>query len=118
MQNIQLFRFSVILLPYKVLRDLTEKKDLNIDYTIYQCNCFATVESNVLLSHTQYEGSTLYMLISCTPDKDICNFTLGKKSYLTHAILPRLSHEGYIYIHWLYWNSRTWSSSYVIVMLR
>ena len=26
-----------------------------------------------------------------------------KKSYLTHAILPRLSREGYI--HWLYWNS-------------
>ena len=28
-----------------------------------------------------------------------------RKSYLTHAILPRLSREGYI--HWLYWNSRT-----------
>ena len=28
-----------------------------------------------------------------------------KKSYLTHAILPRLSCEGYI--HWLYWNSCT-----------
>ena len=34
------------------------------------------------------------------------------KSYLSHAILPRLSREGYI--HWLYWNSRTWSSSDVI----
>ena len=32
--------------------------------------------------------------------------------YLSYqAILPRLSREGYI--HWLYWNSRTWSSSYV-----
>ena len=28
-----------------------------------------------------------------------------KKSYLTHAILHRLSRDGYI--HWLYWNSRT-----------
>ena len=32
-----------------------------------------------------------------------------RKSYLTHAILPRLSPEGYI--HLLYWNSRTLSSS-------
>ena len=38
-----------------------------------------------------------------------------RKSYLTHAILPRLSREGYLY--WLYWNSCTWSSSEVIVML-
>ena len=38
---------------------------------------------------------------------------LDRKSYLTHAILPRLSREGYI--HWLYWNSRTLSSSDVIV---
>ena len=38
-----------------------------------------------------------------------------RKSYLTHAILPRLSREGYI--HWLYWNSRILSSSDVIVML-
>ena len=30
------------------------------------------------------------------------------------AILPRLSYEGYI--HWLYWNSRTWSSSGVFVI--
>ena len=37
-------------------------------------------------------------------------------SYLTQAILPRLSCEGYI--HWLYWNSHTWSSSDVIVMLK
>ena len=28
-----------------------------------------------------------------------------RNSDLTHTILPRLSHEGYI--HWLYWNSRT-----------
>ena len=39
-----------------------------------------------------------------------------RKSYLTQAILPRLSREGYI--HWLYWNSRTWLSSDVIVMLK
>ena len=39
-----------------------------------------------------------------------------RKSYLTHAILPRLSREGYI--HWLYWTSRTLSSSDVIVMLK
>ena len=38
-----------------------------------------------------------------------------RKSYLTHAILPRLTRDGYI--HWLYWNSRTLSSSDVIVML-
>ena len=38
-----------------------------------------------------------------------------RKSYLTNAILLRLSREGYI--HWLYWNSRTWSSSDVIVIL-
>ena len=39
-----------------------------------------------------------------------------RKPYLTQAILPRLSREGYIY--WLYWNSSTWSSSDVIVMLK
>ena len=38
------------------------------------------------------------------------------KSYLTHAILPRLSGEGYI--HWLYWNSRRLLSSDIIVMLK
>ena len=38
-----------------------------------------------------------------------------RKSYLAHTILHRLSREGYI--HWLYWNSRTLSSSDVIVML-
>ena len=38
------------------------------------------------------------------------------KFYLTHAILPRLSGEGFI--HLLYWNSRTLSSSDVIVMLK
>ena len=37
-----------------------------------------------------------------------------RKSYLTQAILPRLSGEGYI--HWLYLNSLTLSSSDVIVM--
>ena len=39
-----------------------------------------------------------------------------RKSHLTHAILPRLSCEGYI--HWLYWNSRTCLSSDVIAMLK
>ena len=39
-----------------------------------------------------------------------------RKSYLTHAILPRVSREGFI--HWLYWNSRTLSSSDVIVMFK
>ena len=39
-----------------------------------------------------------------------------RKSYLTHAILPRLSPEGFI--HWLYWNTRTLSSSDVIVMFK
>ena len=39
-----------------------------------------------------------------------------RKSYLTHAILPRLSPEGFI--HWLYWNSRTSSSSDDIVMFK
>ena len=39
-----------------------------------------------------------------------------RKSYLTHAILPRLSCEGYI--HWLYWNSHTLSPTDVIVMLK
>ena len=39
-----------------------------------------------------------------------------RKSYLTQAILPRLSREGYT--HWLHWNSRTWSSSEDIVMLK
>ena len=38
------------------------------------------------------------------------------KSYLTQAILPRLSREGYI--HLLYWNSHTWSSSDIIVMFK
>ena len=37
-----------------------------------------------------------------------------RKSYLTHAILPRLSRE--CFTHWLYWNSHTWSSSDVIVV--
>ena len=39
-----------------------------------------------------------------------------RKSYLTHANLPRLSREGFI--HWLYCNSRTLSSSDVIVMFK
>ena len=39
-----------------------------------------------------------------------------RKYYPTHAILPRLSSEGYI--HRLYWNSRTWSSCDIIVMLK
>ena len=39
-----------------------------------------------------------------------------RKSYLTHAVLPRLSREGYI--HCLYRNSRTLSSSDVIVVLK
>ena len=36
--------------------------------------------------------------------------------YLTNAILPRLSREGYV--HLLYWNTCTLSSSDVIVMLK
>ena len=39
-----------------------------------------------------------------------------RKSYLSHVIIPRLSHEGYT--HWLYWNSCTLSSSDIIVMLK
>ena len=39
-----------------------------------------------------------------------------RKSHLTHVILPRLSREGYI--HWLYLNSRTWSSNDDIDMLK
>ena len=39
-----------------------------------------------------------------------------RKSYLTHAILPRLSHEGFILL--LYLNSRTLSSSDVIVIFK
>ena len=39
-----------------------------------------------------------------------------RKSYFNQAILLRLSREGYI--HLLYWNSRTWSSSDVIGMLK
>ena len=35
---------------------------------------------------------------------------------LTYVILPRLSCEDSV--HWLYWNSRTWSSSDVIVILK
>ena len=31
--------------------------------------------------------------IFCTPDTDIWDLTLDRKSYLTHVILPRLSHE-------------------------
>ena len=42
-------------------------------------------------------------------------FSWDRNSYLTQAILPRLSREGFI--HWLYWNSRIWSSNDVIVML-
>ena len=36
-----------------------------------------------------------------------------RKSYLTHAILPRLSSEGFI--HWLYWILCIWSSNDVII---
>ena len=39
-----------------------------------------------------------------------------RKSYLSHAILPSLSCEGSV--RRLCWNSRTWSSSDVIVMLK
>ena len=42
--------------------------------------------------------------------------TWDRKSYLTHAILPRLSREGYI--HWLHWNLRTLLSKDAIVMLK
>ena len=46
--------------------------------------------------------------------KDLSDILLWyRKSYLTHAILPRLSHEGFI--NWLFCNSRTLSSSDVIV---
>ena len=54
--------------------------------------------------------------LSCTPDKDIWYFTLGLKILFYHAILPRLLREGYI--HWLYWNSLSWFSSDIIVMLK
>ena len=33
---------------------------------------------------------------------------------IENLIFSRLSHEGYI--HWLYWNSRSWSSGDVIIM--
>ena len=39
-----------------------------------------------------------------------------RKSYLTHAILPRLPREGFI--HLLYWYSHTLSSGDVIVMFK
>ena len=38
-----------------------------------------------------------------------------RKTYLSHGILPRLSREGSVTL--LFWNSCTWSSSDVIVML-
>ena len=38
-----------------------------------------------------------------------------RRSYLTYVILPTLSHEA---VHWLYRNSRAWSSSDAIVMLK
>ena len=44
------------------------------------------------------------------------NLAWDRKSYLTHAILPRLSHEAVV--HWLYWNSRIWSSSDIILMFK
>ena len=39
-----------------------------------------------------------------------------RKPYLSQAILLRLSREGFI--HWLYWNSRTWSPSDAVVMFK
>ena len=53
--------------------------------------------------------------ISCTSDKDAI-LPWDRKSFLTQAISPRLSREGFI--HWLYWISRTQSSSDVIVILK
>ena len=40
----------------------------------------------------------------------------GIENLLTYSILPRLSRGNYI--HWLCWNSRIWSSSDVIVILK
>ena len=39
-----------------------------------------------------------------------------RNSYLTHVILSRLSYEGCTLVVLMYENSRTWSSSDVIVM--
>ena len=39
-----------------------------------------------------------------------------RKSYFTHVIFTR--RKGPRAVHWLYWNSLTWSSSDVIVMLK
>ena len=50
--------------------------------------------------------------------KSLNNIFLVSKIYpgIENLILARLSREGFI--HWLYWNSRTWSSSDVIVILK
>ena len=54
--------------------------------------------------------------ISCTPIRISEIVPWDRKSYLTHAILPRLSRKGLL--HWLYWKSCTLLSSDVIVMLK
>ena len=53
------------------------------------------------------------MVVLAHRTRIIDNLPWNRKSYLTHAILPRLSLEGFI--HWLYWNSRTLCHCYVQV---
>ena len=86
------------------------------------------VKSNILLRRKHLNPAEFVIIIHKNRKGKLREYILAhrigiseilpcdRKSYLTHAILPRLSREGYI--HWLYWNSRTLSSSDVIVMLK
>ena len=58
----------------------------------------------------------LWTVLSRTPDTISRILPWDRQSYLTHAILPRLSRE--CYTDWLHWNACTLSSSDVIVMLK
>ena len=87
--------------PATTLQDIKETK------------CEGQTENSIPATNTVYGGINTFLAHRIRISEIL---TWDRKSYLTQAILPRLSREGYI--HWLYWNSRTWSSSDVNVMFK
>ena len=81
---------------------ITSYSEKNVDLGVYVCYLVLNTLINQYFFPHQIRKSEI--------------FPWDGNSYLTHAILPMLSREGYI--HWLYWNPRIWSSSDVIIMLK
>ena len=91
-------------------------------YTIWNCTVLSLLKRAMLYGSLKL----VYTLMNVTNGIEFQLLTYririseilpwDRKSYLTQAILPRLSREAYV--HRLHWNSRTWSSSDVIVMFK